>query len=123
MTSDSPVASAAVAPTGNRTRAVVSWVLYDLANTIFSMGIVSAYFSLFVRQSVGEARADFVYATITAISMGVIFIVSPLLGAMTDRAPRRMPFLVVSTLICVFFTVLLGRLGFYATAVFFVIAN
>ena len=27
-------------------RAVVSWVLYDLANTIFSMGVVSAYFHL-----------------------------------------------------------------------------
>ena len=106
-----------------RTSAIVSWVLYDLANTIFSMGIVSAYFSLFVRQSVGESRADFVYATITAISMAVIFVVSPLLGAMTDRAPRRMPFLVVSTLICVGFTLLLARLGFYATAVFFVIAN
>ena len=106
-----------------RPSAVAGWVLYDLANTIFSMGIVSAYFSLFVRQSVGADRADFVYTTITAISMAVIFVVSPLLGAMTDRAPRRMPFLVASTLICVVFTVLLARAGFFLTALFFVIAN
>ena len=104
-------------------RAVVSWVLYDLANTIFSMGVVSAYFSTWVRDQVGPTRADSVYGVITAISMGLIFIASPVLGAMTDRARRRMPFLVVSTLICVFFTMLLARGGFYFTASCFVIAN
>ena len=105
------------------TRAVVSWVLYDLANTIFSMGVVSAYFSTWVRDQVGAGRADSVYGVITAISMGLIFMASPILGAMTDRAPRRMPFLVVSTLVCVGFTALLARGGFYLTALFFVIAN
>jgi len=105
------------------TRAVVSWVLYDLANTIFSMGVVSAYFSTWVRDQVGAGRADSVYGVITAISMGLIFLASPVLGAMTDRAPRRMPFLVVSTLVCVGFTALLARGGFYLTALFFVIAN
>ena len=105
------------------TRAVVSWVLYDLANTIFSMGVVSVYFSTWVRDEVGKNRADSVYGVITAISMGLIFIASPLLGSMTDRAPRRMPFLVVSTLVCVGFTALLARFGFFATALCFVIAN
>ena len=105
------------------TRAVVSWVLYDLANTIFSMGVVSAYFSVWVRDAVGATRADSVYGVITAISMALIFFSSPLLGAMTDRARRRMPFLVVSTVVCVFFTALLARFGFYITALFFVIAN
>ena len=112
--------------TGQRkipTRAVVSWVLYDLANTIFSMGVVSVYFSTWVRDEVGALRADSVYGVITAISMGLIFIASPLLGAMTDRAPRRMPFLVVSTLVCVGFTALLARFGFFTTALCFVIAN
>ena len=104
-------------------RAVVSWVLYDLANTIFSMGVVSAYFSVWVRDAVGAQRADSVYGVITAISMALIFFSSPLLGSMTDRARRRMPFLVVSTIVCVFFTALLARFGFYLTALFFIIAN
>jgi UMF1 family MFS transporter len=103
--------------------AVVGWVLYDLANTIFSMGVVSLYFSLWVRDQVGAARADSVYGIITAVSMGIIFLVSPLLGAMTDRAPRRMPFLVTSTVICVVFTALLARAGFWATAVCFILGN
>lgn len=104
-------------------RAVASWVLYDLANTIFSMGVVSLYFSLWVRDQVGAQRADTTYGIITAISMAVIFVVSPLLGAMTDRARRRMPFLIASTVVCVLFTVLLARTGFTVTAICFMIAN
>ena len=127
-TFESQIASTAteVALSGERhipRRSVVSWVLYDLANTIFSLGIVSLYFSLWVQDAVGTERADMVYPLITAISMSIIFVVSPLLGAMTDRAPRRMPFLIVSTMICVGCTMLLARWGFYTTAVLFIIAN
>ena len=104
-------------------RAVAGWVLYDLANTIFSMGVVSLFFSLWVRDNVGAGRDNQVYGLITAVSMAIIFVVSPLLGAMTDRARRRMPFLVVSTLICVGFTALLGRAGFALTVVCFIVAN
>src|SRR3954471_14979878 len=81
-------------------RAVVGWVLYDLANTIFSMGVVSLYFPLWIRDAVGPQKADAQSGVITAISMGLIFFASPLLGAMTDRARRRMPFLIGSTFIC-----------------------
>jgi UMF1 family MFS transporter len=104
-------------------RAVWSWILYDLANTIFSMGVVSLYFSLWVRDQVGAARADAVYGIVTAVSMGIIFVISPLLGAMTDRAARRMPFLVWSTLLCVLLTALIGRGGYWATMLAFVLAN
>ncbi len=103
--------------------AVWSWILYDLANTIFSMGVVSLYFSLWVREQVGAERADAVYGTITAISMGIIFVISPLLGSMTDRARRRMPFLVVSTVLCVLLTALLARGGYWITMLAFVLAN
>ncbi|MBX3133733.1 MAG: MFS transporter [Gemmatimonadaceae bacterium] len=104
-------------------RAVWSWITYDLANTIFSMGVVSLYFSLWVRDQVGAERADTVYGIITAISMGIIFVLSPLLGSMTDRAARRMPFLIVSTLICVGLTALIARSGYWVTMLAFVLAN
>jgi UMF1 family MFS transporter len=104
-------------------RAVAGWWLYDLANTIFSMGVISLYFSLWVRDQVGAQRADSAYGIITGVSMAFIFVLSPLLGAMTDRAPRRMPFLVVSTVVCVLFTTLLARAGFMMTAFCFVVAN
>ncbi len=101
----------------------MSWVLYDLANTIFSMGVVSLYFSLFVQDAVGVAAADRVYGLITSVSMGLIFVISPLLGAMTDRAARRMPFLLWSTVICCAGTALLARGPFAVSVVLFVIAN
>ncbi len=104
-------------------RSVWSWILYDLANTIFSMGVVSLYFSLWVRDEVGAERADAVYGIITAVSMGIIFVISPLLGAMTDRARRRMPFLIVSTLLCVGFTMLIARSGYWVTMLAFIFAN
>ena len=69
---------------------VVGWVLYDLANTIFSLNIVSLYFSLWVVNVMGAGDADYGFAN--SISMAVIFFASPLLGALTDQAPRRMPF-------------------------------
>lgn len=116
-------AEAALARPKVARRSVVGWIMYDLANTIFSMGVVSLYFSLWVRDSVGAERADATYGIITATSMSIIFVSSPILGAMTDRARRRMPFLIASTVLCVLFTLLLARGGFYATAVFFIIAN
>jgi MFS transporter, UMF1 family len=104
-------------------RAVVGWILYDLANTIFSMGVVSLYFSLYVRAEVGPAQADREYGVITSISMGLIFVISPLLGAMTDRARRRMPFLVWSTILCCACTALIARGPYLTSAILFIIAN
>jgi UMF1 family MFS transporter len=104
-------------------KAVVSWILYDLANTIFSMGVVSLYFSLYVRDEVGAQRADSVYGLITTVSMGIIFIISPLLGAMTDRAPRRMPFLIWTTVLCCACTALLARGSYLMSAALFVVGN
>lgn len=104
-------------------RSVAAWIVYDLANTIFSMGVVSLYFSLYVREAVGPKQADSVYGFITAVSMGSIFVISPLLGAMTDRARKRMPFLVWSTLICCAATALIARGSYQVSALLFIIAN
>ena len=103
--------------------AVASWVIYDLANTIFSMGIISLFYPSFVRVAVGEERADFTLGLIQSISYGIIFVLSPLLGAMTDRARRRMPFLLWSTIICVAATAFIGRGSFLSSALLFILAN
>jgi len=106
-----------------RRASVASWILYDLANTIFSMGVVSMFFSLWVRDQVGPERADSVYGVITGVSMAIIFLISPLLGAMSDRAARRMPFLIASTVTCVSLTLVLARVGYWGTVIAFVLAN
>jgi len=104
-------------------RAVVSWISYDLANTIFQMGVVSLFFPAFVRRAVGETAADSTLSLIQSISYGIIFLLSPVLGAMSDRARRRMPFLIWSTVGCCLATALLARGPFLLAAVLFIIAN
>ena len=104
-------------------RAVAGWILYDVANLIFTMGVVSLKFPLFVRESVGAQRADSVYGVITSVAMGLMFLLSPILGAMTDRARRRMPFLIWATVICCACTALIARGPFMLSIILFVIAN
>ena len=109
---------------------IFSWAFYDLGNTIFSVLIVSFYFSLWVvSDEVGGSDGDYGYAN--ALSMALVFLTAPLLGALSDQARRRMPFLFVTTLVCVAFTALLGyeKEGWSkstiltASLVFFVAAN
>lgn len=91
---------------GVRRSAVVGWVLYDLANTIFSLNITSVYFSLWIVNDLGGTDGD--YGIAFSISMAFVFITAPLLGALSDQARRRMPFMMVSTVVCVSFTWFLG---------------
>ena len=104
-------------------RAVVSWIIYDLANVIFTMGVNSLYFPLFVRAAVGSERADSLVGRISAVSMGIMFCLSPLLGAMTDRARRRMPFLAAATMISCAAIALVGRGPFALSALLWMLAN
>ncbi len=111
----------AVSRTPIRWKQVLSWALYDFANTIFSMNIVSLYFSLWVIHVMGGK--DIQYSIANGTSMALILLTAPLLGALSDQAGRRMPFLVASTLLCVLFTALLGMGGLLLSLAFFVLAN
>ena len=119
-----PAAEGAGAPVGWKavlTRPVMSWALYDLANTIFSMNIVSFYLSLWVLNVMGGTDATWGYAN--SLAMVMVFLSAPILGALSDQAGRRLPFLMVCTIACVGFTAALGTGGLMMTLVFFVIAN
>ncbi|MDP8909584.1 MAG: hypothetical protein M3N47_10825, partial [Chloroflexota bacterium] len=74
-----PPASAAPAAAGNAApaprRAVWSWVLYDLANTIFSINIVSFHFSLWVVEDQNATDAHFMLAN--SLAMGLMFFSAP----------------------------------------------
>ena len=101
--------------------AVTSWALYDLANTVFSMNITSLYLPLWVVNNMGGSDAD--YGNAASLSMLMIFLSAPVLGALSDRAGRRMPFLITVTVLCVVFTALLGLGNLTTSLFFFIIAN
>ena len=111
----------AAAPERPKLLAVGSWVLYDLANTIFSFNIVSLYFSLWIVNDMGGKDSD--YALANSFSMFVVFLVAPFLGALSDQTPRRMPFLIATTLVCCLATFLLGITGIFIALLIFIVAN
>lgn len=102
-------------------RAVAGWVSYDLGNTIFSFNIVSIYLPLWVVNDMGGRDAD--YGLANSISMGLMFLTAPLLGAISDQAGRRMPYLIATTLLCVALTAFIGQGGLAVSLALFVIAN
>jgi UMF1 family MFS transporter len=98
-----------VAPPGRRiaNRAVAGWVSYDLGNTVFSFNIVSIYLPLWIVNDMGGRDSD--YGLANSISMGMMFLTAPLLGAISDKAGRRMPYLLATTLLCVALTFFIGQ--------------
>lgn len=104
-----------------RRSSVAAWILYDTANTMFSFNILSAFFPVWLSQDV--ALPDSVFAIGNSVSMAIVFVLAPLLGAVSDRARRRVPFLVASTVACVLFTIPLGVVAWPASIAMFVVAN
>ena len=101
-------------PAGSNGRAsalaVWAWVLYDFANTIFSLSILTVFFPAWVDQQVGSA-SGWLFNSATAFSALLVFLTAPILGAMADLRQRRVPYLVVLTLISVLLTVGLDVAG------------
>lgn len=100
---------------------IVSWALYDLANTIFSFNIISIHMALWVVNDMGGTDSQYAFAN--SLSMFMVIFTAPLLGAMSDQSGRRIPFLAGTTILCVIFTLFLGQGGLSTSLIIFVIAN
>ena len=101
---------------------VLSWSLYDFANTIWALNIITLYFPLWVTQEMGAEQ--WVFSLALSGSMLAVAVTCPMLGAVSDRFGRRIPFLTVLVLVCVVLTGMMGRVGgLIAALVFFAIAN
>jgi UMF1 family MFS transporter len=104
-------------------RSVASWVLYDLANTSFSLGVVTLYFPGLVKYAFGYGEdADVPVGALAAVAAAIVFVLAPILGAISDQAARRLPFLVVSTVLCVSATFFLAQTAQGLSFLLFVVA-
>jgi MFS transporter, UMF1 family len=112
----------ALTPSG---RAIVpaSWALYDFANTIFSFAVVSGAIGLYLTAEFGRRDGGVLLAVAVAVSVGINAIVSPILGALSDRGGRRMPFLLLFTVQCIAATFFIANVTPVLGLVLFVIAN
>ncbi|MEE9171417.1 MAG: MFS transporter, partial [candidate division NC10 bacterium] len=77
---------------------VVSWALYDFANTIFSLNIVSLYFALWI--STDLQGGEYLFPPTFALSMLAVALVAPFLGHLADQVGQK-PFLLASTALCI----------------------
>ena len=106
-------------------RSVAAWVLYDLANTCFSLGIVTLYFPKLLEHAFGYAKGtavDGVVGLLAALAAAIVFVLAPVLGAISDQAARRLPFLAGSTILCVTATFVLAQAAEPMTFALFVVA-
>ncbi len=95
--------------------AVWSWALYDFSNTIFSISILSFFFPLWLGDELGAGAG--VVNGATAVSALLVVVTAPVLGVVADLRQRRVPYLVVLTLIAVVLTAALDLAGGVLVAV------
>jgi UMF1 family MFS transporter len=111
--------------TSGKARVAVAWALYDFANTIFSFAVVSSAIGLWLiaEDRFGERDGNFVLSLAVVVSVGINALVSPILGALSDRGGRRLPYLLFFTLLCIVPTAFIGWSAPVLGVVLFVIAN
>jgi len=117
-------ALAALTPSG-QARVPVAWALYDFANTIFSFAVVSGAIGLWLTDDArfGERDGNFLLSVAIVVSVGLNAIVSPVLGALSDRGGQRLPFLLAFTVLSVGATALIADIGATMGLVLFIVAN
>jgi UMF1 family MFS transporter len=127
-------ASAATLRKPGQTRRIVAWASYDWANSAFTTIVVTFLYAEYFRSSIvpdvpGGTPGSSIWGWAVSASAVLVALVSPIVGAMADRGGRRRFYLIVSTLICVVFTLALGLVSpstphaVLLAVLFFVVAN
>lgn len=81
-----------------RKKEVFAWSVYDLANTAFSALFVTFFFPLYIKQYLGGN--EFQIGLVFGLSMLFVAFTVPVIGALSDRLGRRMPFIILFTILC-----------------------
>lgn len=107
---------------------VFSWLLFDFANTSFSVMMVTFAFPLYFKNVIcaGEPSGDALWGFSVSLSMLLVALISPVLGAAADYSGKRKRFLFVFTLTSVVATALLFFSGpgtALTAAALFILAN
>lgn len=125
---------------GDERRNVISWGLYDWANSAFSTTIMAGFFPVFFKhfwsQGFSAIETTAKLATTVSVSSFLIAVASPTLGALADHRGKKKAFLIFFMLLGVMCSALLafipagewfvaalvygiGMIGFNASCVFY----
>lgn len=111
---------------------VISWALYDLANTSFAVIIITIIFPVYFTSVIvtpgvyPQNFGDLMWGIAGGVSMIITSFMAPVFGTIADTSRSKNKFLTALTLACIFFSSLLFFLksGMVAQAVIlFIIAN
>ncbi len=97
-----------------------AWATYDLANTIFALGVGGLYFASWLSDN---DLPDIALSLAIDGAMLVVIVFAPLIGARTDHAGRRLPTLLALTVAAVVPTFFLASFDIATTMALFVLAT
>ncbi len=101
-------------------RVILSWALYDTANSAFQLGIISLYYVLWIVQDMGVK--EIYYSLALALAQMVIILSAPFLGAFSDKHHKKRIIFIFFTLECILFTTFLGTHNIMLSLLFFSLA-
>ena len=104
-----------------------AWSMYDFANSAYALIVLSLFFPLFFAKyvAIGEQTAA-LWGVSVAISILLAGLVSPILGAYTDKLAQRKRYFIVLSLLSIIGTMLLyttAQMSLFYGILFFIIVN
>ena len=114
-----------------RPLSVAAWATYDLANTIFALGVGSLFFAEWLNDRAADLPAwvsndgtspDLALALTINAAMIVVIVLGPWIGARGDHRGRRIPALVWTTMLAVVPTFFLASGGVVGSLALFAVA-
>jgi UMF1 family MFS transporter len=85
---------------------IFSWALFDFANTAFYVLILTVGYPLYFKEVVasGSTQGDLLWGSAFSISMAMVALFSPILGAVADHGAGKKRFLAIFTFLCILAT-------------------
>ena len=97
-----------------------SWLLFDLANTVYAFVIPGLYFSVWLVSEQGWTDQALGFATSGA--MVIVALTGPWVGARSDGSQGKKPLLFITTIACIVSTFLLGTFNVSTSVILFIIS-
>ena len=107
---------------------IISWCLYDFANSFYSTVIIAVVFPVYFVKVIAPSPeiGDLWWGRSISISMIIVAFSSPLLGGIADYSGKRKTLLFYYTLVCVVSVVLLSLTGkgdLYLSTLLIILSN
>ena len=99
-------------------KSLFSWLLFDLANTVYAFIIPGLYFSVWLVSEKGWTDQQLGLATSSA--MVIVAILGPWIGRKSDSSQGKKRILLLMTLICIISTFLLGTFSVETSVLLFI---